>query len=116
MGAALTYARRYALFTLVGIAGEDDLDAPDLDGVPLSGSQESSQQSLLNPGPASALNVMVSPSIVRPGNYRRNHVGIVPRSPGRAGFQRPARKANLRSQGAFGFRSSDGLGTSDSDV
>jgi ERF superfamily len=35
MGAALTYARRYALFTLVGIAGEDDLDAPDLcDGSP----------------------------------------------------------------------------------
>jgi ERF superfamily len=30
MGAALTYARRYALFTLVGIAGEDDTDAPDL--------------------------------------------------------------------------------------
>ena len=26
-GAALTYARRYGLFTLVGIAGEDDLDA-----------------------------------------------------------------------------------------
>jgi len=30
MGAALTYARRYALFTMVGIAGEDDLDAPDV--------------------------------------------------------------------------------------
>ena len=30
MGAALTYARRYALFALVGMAGEDDLDAPDL--------------------------------------------------------------------------------------
>jgi hypothetical protein len=30
MGAALTYARRYALFALVGIAGEDDLDAPDV--------------------------------------------------------------------------------------
>jgi hypothetical protein len=30
LGAALTYARRYALFTLVGIAGEDDLDSPDL--------------------------------------------------------------------------------------
>jgi hypothetical protein len=30
MGAALTYARRYALFTMVGIAGEDDLDAPNL--------------------------------------------------------------------------------------
>jgi hypothetical protein len=28
MGAAPTYARRYVLFTLVGIAGEDDLDAP----------------------------------------------------------------------------------------
>jgi hypothetical protein len=32
MGAALTYARRYALFTLVGIAGEEDMDAPDLAG------------------------------------------------------------------------------------
>src|SRR5271169_3012872 len=30
MGAALTYARRYCLFTIVGLAGEDDLDAPDL--------------------------------------------------------------------------------------
>src|SRR2546429_4550148 len=37
MGAALTYARRYALFTLVGIAGEDDLDAPDLPGIKLDG-------------------------------------------------------------------------------
>jgi ERF superfamily protein len=37
MGAALTYARRYALFTLVGIAGEDDLDAPDLVGQPGNG-------------------------------------------------------------------------------
>jgi|SRR5579871_178034 len=34
MGAALTYARRYALFTLVGIAGEDDIDAPDLNDPP----------------------------------------------------------------------------------
>ena len=41
MGAALTYARRYALFTLVGIAGEDDLDAPDLN---------------VSPGPAGAAN------------------------------------------------------------
>jgi len=36
MGAALSYARRYALFTLIGIAGEDDLDAPDLCDGPLS--------------------------------------------------------------------------------
>ncbi|HYU45815.1 MAG TPA: ERF family protein [Terriglobales bacterium] len=35
MGAALTYARRYGLFTLVGIAGEDDLDAPDLNCQPV---------------------------------------------------------------------------------
>jgi hypothetical protein len=42
MGAALTYARRYALFTLVGIAGEDDLDAPDLTAptVPDSGPEQ----------------------------------------------------------------------------
>jgi hypothetical protein len=37
MGAALTYARRYGLFTLVGIAGEDDLDGPDLAGQPAGG-------------------------------------------------------------------------------
>jgi hypothetical protein len=52
MGAALTYARRYALFTLVGIAGEDDLDAPDLtDPAPEMGklktdSTDGGQQSL----------------------------------------------------------------------
>src|SRR5262245_6207569 len=34
MGAALTYAARYAVFTLVGIAGQDHLDAPDLDADP----------------------------------------------------------------------------------
>jgi len=36
MGSALTYARRYALFALVGIAGEDDLDAPDVVTEPLA--------------------------------------------------------------------------------
>ena len=30
MGASLTYARRYACSRLLGITGEDDLDAPDL--------------------------------------------------------------------------------------
>src|SRR6516162_6541671 len=39
MGAALTYARRYGLFALVGIAGEDDLDAPDL-GAGSTGAEE----------------------------------------------------------------------------
>src|SRR6516165_4317145 len=53
MGAALTYARRYALFTLVGIAGEDDLDAPDLiTPAPTDlNTQHSSQKSRLNGGP-----------------------------------------------------------------
>src|SRR5580693_9042618 len=41
MGAALTYARLYALFTLVGIAGEDDLDAPDLGAPPKARADQS---------------------------------------------------------------------------
>jgi hypothetical protein len=44
MGTALTYARRYALFTLVGIAGEDDLDAPDI-GVSSESRSEPPRQS-----------------------------------------------------------------------
>jgi hypothetical protein len=40
MGAALTYARRYGLFTLVGIAGEDDLNAPDLDADPTDSAEK----------------------------------------------------------------------------
>ena len=51
MGAALTYARRYALFTLVGIAGEDDLDAPDLtDPTPKPGKLRFSSKSGGNGG------------------------------------------------------------------
>jgi hypothetical protein len=50
MGAALTYARRYALFTLVGIAGEDDLDAPDLLDGPHPASAGNGQQ---GPSPTS---------------------------------------------------------------
>jgi hypothetical protein len=45
MGAALTYARRYALFTLVGIAGEDDLDAPDLNRSPLVKAEDNGRAS-----------------------------------------------------------------------
>jgi ERF superfamily protein len=56
MGAALTYARRYALFTLVGIAGEDDLDAPDLIGpVPQTEKRSIESKSVGNGGqPASS--------------------------------------------------------------
>jgi len=46
MGAALTYARRYALFTLVGIAGEDDLDVPDLCDGPRSPTPSADEHSL----------------------------------------------------------------------
>jgi hypothetical protein len=60
VGAALTYARRYALFTLVGIAGEDDLDAPDLGANPtptaaLAGSvrQSNGQTAAARPRPES---------------------------------------------------------------
>ena len=50
MGAALTYARRYALFTLVGIAGEDDLDAPDLTDPPTETGKKVSSKTGANGG------------------------------------------------------------------
>jgi hypothetical protein len=59
MGAALTYARRYALFTLVGIAGEDDLDAPDL---PTQGLSPESQTGPPKPEQGSGLTGHPSPS------------------------------------------------------
>src|SRR5437763_15949050 len=46
MGAALTYARRYALFTLVGIAGEDDVDASDLGGAPSAETEQAPSRDL----------------------------------------------------------------------
>src|SRR5579864_6612968 len=62
MGAALTYARRYGLFTLVGIAGEDDLDAPDLDSTtrrmnsttPIDGRSRSAAEPVEVEGPLSS--------------------------------------------------------------
>jgi hypothetical protein len=56
MGAALSYARRYALFTLVGIAGEDDLDAPDL----LTPSQPISEE-LVDPGAEATVSSTATP-------------------------------------------------------
>jgi hypothetical protein len=57
MGAALTYARRYSLFTLVGIAGEDDLDAPDLMGpTPEIKKQRISSRAGSNGGPQTGSN------------------------------------------------------------
>ncbi len=54
MGAALTYARRYALFTMVGIAGEDDLDAPDF----VSDQRNGDKAAEALPVPASGLEPM----------------------------------------------------------
>jgi hypothetical protein len=68
MGAALTYARRYALFTLVGIAGEDDLDAPDLPIIDPNGAREES-------GAGGKMNghavVVATPSVPAAGNKSR---------------------------------------------
>jgi hypothetical protein len=76
MGAALTYARRYALFTLVGIAGEDDLDAPDLDDAACS------------PPPSTSAASAASRSS-RPGNGRFSG----PARPGSNGFVATASKS-----------------------
>ena len=59
MGAALTYARRYALFTMVGIAGEDDLDAPE------SSNDESPRGHAAEVGRAPSL--IRDPALVRSG-------------------------------------------------
>jgi ERF superfamily len=67
MGAALTYARRYALFTLVGIAGEDDLDAPDLCDAPRSPAAPADERSLK---PVHGLPPVQQR---KPGNAQRRH-------------------------------------------
>src|SRR3984893_13897653 len=72
MGAALTYARRYALFTLVGIAGEDDLDAPDL----------------CIPPPTAPVRGDVDSGLARGG--KPGHVGIASSGNGRARGSGPA--------------------------
>ena len=74
MGAALTYARRYALFTLVGIAGEDDLDAPDLNGAladPLALDGSETDRSGQQPdGAASAALLMATPAAADNGRRK----------------------------------------------
>jgi hypothetical protein len=64
MGAALTYARRYALFTMVGIAGEDDLDAPpDAGNEAGEGPKAAVTSRAANPDPVPAL---ASPGQLQP--------------------------------------------------
>src|SRR5690349_16169391 len=78
MGAALTYARRYALFTLVGIAGEDDLDAPDLQPVPKAAPSEGATSGQVNghasaPRPVAPLPSLRSP-VVKPPRSTLNSI------------------------------------------
>src|SRR6202022_1918458 len=68
MGAALTYARRYALFTMVGIAGEDDLDAPEGINDQIKGHK--AVDTGLGPNPSSA------PALVGAGPLRTKNSGI----------------------------------------
>lgn len=62
MGAALTYARRYALFALVGIAGEDDLDAPDT----VAGPPGAEPQAPPNVKPRPARGILHRPPVLGP--------------------------------------------------
>jgi ERF superfamily len=70
MGAALTYARRYALFTMVGIAGEDDLDGPDIIHDQPKG--DKATDAGLAPGSS------VAPAPVRPSQFRIGSPGTPP--------------------------------------
>jgi hypothetical protein len=65
MGAALTYARRYALFTMVGIAGEDDLDAPDFTNDQPKADKAADAHLAPNSG--------LEPAPVRSGQFRNGH-------------------------------------------
>jgi len=65
MGAALTYARRYALFTMVGIAGEDDVDAPPDAGNDAGEAPKAASSIAASPGPAPA---PTRPTHIQPGN------------------------------------------------
>jgi hypothetical protein len=70
MGAALTYARRYALFTMVGIAGEDDLDAPDVINDQPSGDQAVDSDRVVNPG--------IAPAPVRSNQFGSGNPNFAP--------------------------------------
>ncbi len=90
MGAALTYARRYALFTLVGIAGEDDLDAPDLNGA------------LIGPATRCCNPRILYTCIGGNARLRPTQTGqTAARSPECQGFRSFARKTDLRAQGVY---------------
>ena len=98
------YARRYALFTLVGIAGQDDLDAPDLIApkAPPSKAEESTgnkngrlnggqeqptrqpppkvltpSKPILRPEPSTALRDQLRPNLRRLNRPRQPQTGLI---------------------------------------
>src|SRR5262245_45222086 len=78
VGASLTYARRYALFTLVGIAGEDDIDAPGLSAEPNPAAQIPcpSGQGNEGNGQAAASQSMASRNNGPPGSSAKTLLGV----------------------------------------
>ena len=110
MGAALTYARRYALFTLVGIAGEDDLDAPDLNGgmgaLPHPAAPDGLSQQVVAGGRNRTYRPML-PSFHHPhtgGGIRQRPTQTgqtAARSPDCGSFRGAARAADLRAQEVY---------------
>jgi len=91
MGAALTYARRYALFTLVGIAGEDDLDALDL-ATPTGQSSRPEQPDVANQ--TGRMNGAERPVVPSPPGRRNGRMLSVPAKP----TLEPDKSAALRDQ------------------
>ena len=107
MGAALTYARRYALFTLVGIAGEDDLDAPDLAGQPAEGAPKAGNGS--DQGQGQRKWCGRDPRRLRQEPQAVDTAQAGPRS---GGISRPARPARRRARRASPLRTKPPRGRS----
>ena len=94
MGTALTYARRYALFTLVGIAGEDDLDAPDLPRGALSDGHNRTEELA---GGSAPLRQLSEPAAASTGQSRP-YKGRASPPPTSAAMLAPEASADVRNQ------------------
>jgi hypothetical protein len=70
IGVLLGYTRRYALFTLVGIAGEDDLEAPDVHDVD-TGSPGQARPWAASPSVVFSLDLIFAK--LRSARFRRDH-------------------------------------------
>ncbi|WP_245427918.1 ERF family protein [Bradyrhizobium sp. MOS003] len=101
-GAALTYARRYALFALVGIAGEDDFDAPDVVTRPPAAMQPQTatrtkgRLEASETAPGVAAKGQPPPQEDSPGGGRPRSQGRLPEE---ARGSRPSRSRYSRAQG-----------------